>query len=144
MNTRTLFTPATNAVTLVRNEVERMFDNVFSFNNADSRSYPSLNLIDDESNLFVEAELPGVRMEDLDVTVADGMLVISGKRTAVTPEGSSTLRRERGSLEFERSISLPTNVEPSETKAVLRDGILTLTLPKSVNSRARQVPVTED
>ena len=144
MNTRALFTPATNAVTLVRNEVERMFDNVFCCNNADSRDYPSLNMIDDDSNIYVEAELPGVQMEDVEVTVADGMLMISGRRSAVTPEGASTLRRERGSLEFERSISLPTNVEPADTKAVLRDGILTLTLPKSVNSRARQVPVTED
>ncbi|MBG83332.1 MAG: hypothetical protein CMJ40_02165 [Phycisphaerae bacterium] len=143
MNTRALFTPATNAVTLVRNEVERMFDNVFCCNNADSRTYPSLNMIDDDNNIYVEAELPGVKMENVEVTVADGMLIISGHRTAVTPEGANTLRRERGSLEFERSISLPTNVEPSDTKAVLKDGILTLTLPKSVNSRARQVPVTE-
>lgn len=143
MNTRALFTPATNAVTLVRNEVERMFDNVFCCNSAGSQSYPSLNMIDDDTNIYVEAELPGVKMEDIDVTVADGTLVISGHRSAVTPDGANTLRRERGSLDFERSISLPSNVDPVDTKAVLRDGILTLTLPKTVNSRARQVQVTE-
>ena len=143
MNTRALFTPATNAVTLVRNEVERMFDNVFTSHGSDTRDYPSLNLIDDQDNIYVEAELPGVQMEDIDVTVADGMLTINGRRTASTPNGASTLRRERGSLEFSRSIALPTNVEPAETKAVLKDGILTLTLPKSVNAKARQVPVIE-
>ena len=143
MNTRALFSPATNAVTLVRNEVERMFDNVFCCSNAGSQGYPSLNMIDDDNNIYVEAELPGVKMEDVEVSVADGMLTVSGHRTAVTPVGADTLRRERGSLEFERSISLPANVDPADTRAVLRDGVLTLTLPKTVNSRARQVPVTE-
>jgi HSP20 family protein len=144
MNTRALFTPATNAMTLMRNEVERMFDNAFCCNSVESRGYPSLNMIDDDTNIYVEAEIPGVQMENINVTVADGMLSINGTRSAVTPEGASTLRRERGSLEFERSISLPTNVDPAGTRAVLRNGILTLTLPRSANCRARQVPVTAD
>jgi HSP20 family protein len=142
MNTRALFTPATNAMTLVRNEVERMFDNVFSYGNS-TRTFPSLNMIEGENTIYVEAELPGVSMNDLDVTVQDEMLTLSGRRDVATPEGASTLRRERGVLEFERSIALPTNVEMEGTNAVLRNGILTLELPKSVNARARQVPVTE-
>merc|ERR1712080_38890 len=70
MNTRALFTPAANAMTHVRNEVERMFDSVLSLNSA-TRNYPSLNMIDDDQNVYVEAELPGVQMDDLEVTVAD-------------------------------------------------------------------------
>ena len=142
MNTRALFTPASNAMTLVRNEVERMFDNVFSAGNG-TQNFPSLNMIEGDNTIYVEAELPGVKMEDLEVTVQDGMLIISGRRDVTTPDGASTLRRERGVLEFDRSISLPTNIEVEGTNAVLRNGILTLELPKSVNARARQVPVTE-
>ena len=142
MNTRALFTPASNAMTLVRNEVERMFDNVFSSGNS-TRHFPSLNMIESDNTVYVEAELPGVRMKDLEVTVQDGVVTISGRRDVTTPEEASTLRRERGVLDFERSISLPTNVEVEGTNAVLRNGILTLELPKSVNAMARRVPVTE-
>ena len=142
MNTRALFTPASNAMTLVRNEVERMFDNVFSAGSS-TRTFPSLNMIEGDNTIYVEAELPGVQMKDLEVTVQDGMLMISGRRNVTTPDGASTLRRERGVLEFERSIALPTNIEVDGTNAVLRNGILTLELPKSVNARARQVPVSE-
>ena len=60
MNTRALFTPATNAVTLVRNEVEHMFDNVFCCNRR-VQSYV-INMIDDDTNIYVKAELPGVKM----------------------------------------------------------------------------------
>ena len=142
MNTRALFTPATNAMTLVRNEVERMFDNVFS-SGIGTRTFPSLNMIEDDSTIYVEAELPGVQMTDLNVMVHDGMLTISGRRDVATPDGANTLRRERGVLEFERSIALPTNVEVEGTNAMLRDGVLTLSLPKSINAQARRVPVTE-
>ncbi|MCH2132460.1 MAG: Hsp20/alpha crystallin family protein [Phycisphaerales bacterium] len=142
MNTRALFTPAGNAMTLVRNEVERMFDNVLA-SHSGTRAYPSLNMIDDDNNVYVEAELPGVRMEDVDVTVADGVLTISGRRTVTTPVDTNAIRRERGDLEFERSISLPANVEANGTEAVLREGVLLLTMPKSENAKARRVQVTE-
>jgi len=142
MNTRALFTPATNAMTLVRNEVERMFDNVFSCATG-SRTFPSLNMIDDDTTIYVEAELPGIQMSDLDVIVNDGILTISGRRDVTTPDGADTLRRERGVLEFERSIALPTSVEADGTNAVLRNGILTLSLPKSTNAQARRIQVTE-
>ena len=138
MNTRALFTPAGNAMTLVRNEVERMFDNVLA-SHSGTRAYPSLNMIDDDNNVYVEAELPGVRMEDVDVTVADGVLTISGRRTVTTPVDTNAIRRERGDLEFERSISL----EANGTEAVLREGVLLLTMPKSENAKARRVQVTE-
>jgi len=140
MNTRALFNPATNAMTLVRNEVERMFDNVFS---SGGRAFPSLNMIDDDNSVYVEAELPGVQMEDLEVTLVDGELTISGRRNVQTPVGASTVRRERGVLEFDRTISLPTNVEADGTNAVLRDGILTLSMPKTATAAARRVTVTQ-
>jgi len=142
MNTRTLFTPATNAMTQVRNEVERMFDNVFPFNSG-SRNYPSFNMIDDDQNVYVEAEMPGVRMEDLEITVADGMLTISGRRTVTAPAEANPIRRERGVIEFERSLALPTTLDADGTQAVLRNGILMLTMPKTANAKPRRVEVTQ-
>merc|ERR1711881_403247 len=127
MNTRTLFTPATNALTQVRDEVERMFDNAFPFSSG-TRSYPTFNMIEDEDRIYVEAEMPGVRMEDLEITVANGMLTISGRREVTVPEQASTLRRERKAIEFERSLSLPATLDASGTEAVLRDGLLVLTM----------------
>jgi len=128
---------------MVRNEVERMFDNVFT-NGTGTRAYPSLNMIDGENNIYIEAELPGVTAEELEVTIADGMLTLTGRRTVSTPEGASTLRRERGTLEFERTISLPGNVNFGDTNAVLRDGILMLTLSKSEAAKARRVTVVAE
>lgn len=141
MNTRTLFTPATNALTQVRNEVERMFDNAFPFSSG-TRSYPTFNMIEDEDRVYVEAEMPGVRMEDLEITVANGMLTISGRREVTAPEDANTLRRERKAIEFERSLSLPGTLDASETEAVLRDGVLVLTMPKVEKAKARRVEVT--
>jgi HSP20 family protein len=141
MNTRTLFTPATNAISQVRNEVERMFDNAFPFSST-TQSYPTFNMIEDEDRVYVEAEMPGVRMEDLEITVANGMLTISGRRDVTALEDANTLRRERKAIEFERSLSLPTTLDSSETEAVLRDGILVLTMPKVEKAKARRVEVT--
>ena len=142
MNTRTLFTPATNAISHVRNEVERMFDNVFPFNSG-TRSYPSFNMIEDQDRIYVEAEMPGVRMDDLEITVANGLLTITGRREVNTPEDANTLRRERKAIEFERSLSLPATLDASETEAVLRDGVLVLTMPKVEKAKARRVEVTQ-
>jgi HSP20 family protein len=141
MNTRTLFTPTTNAISQVRNEVERMFDNAFPFSSS-TRSYPTFNMIEDEDRVYVEAEMPGVRMEDLEITVTNGMLTISGRREVTALEDASMLRRERKAIEFERSLSLPNTLDASETEAVLRDGILVLTMPKVEKAKARRVEVT--
>ena len=142
MNTRSLFNPTTTALKNVRHEVERMFDNVFAAN-ASSRAYPAINLIEDDETIRIEAELPGIVLEDLDITVADGILTLRGRRMSDSHDDASALRRERTALEFERSLTLPSAVESDRTEAVLRNGVLTITVPKSESARMRKVHVTQ-
>ncbi len=141
MTTRTFFNPNSATLANVRHEVERMFDNVFSANSG-SRIYPAVNVLEDEDTFRVEAELPGIVLEDLSVTVADGELTLSGRRTKVNPPEATALRRERGTLEFERSLTLPSSCETDGIEAVMRNGVLTVSVPKSERARTRQIEVT--
>ena len=101
-------------------------------------------MIEDDNNLRFEAELPGVRATDLDVTVADHMLTISGRRTLESPEDATSLRRERSTHTFERIVRIPTGVDSDQIDATLADGILTVTLPKAEGTRTRRIAVREN
>jgi HSP20 family protein len=154
MNTQTILAPATTAMDSLRYEIDRAFDRLTTpalasvwpttrFLDA-IRPHPAVNMIEDDNALFFEAELPGVAAIDLDVTVADTMLTISGTRTLESPEDSTSLRRERSTHTFERIVRIPTGVDADRIDAALTDGILTVTLPKLEGTRTRRVAVREN
>ncbi len=154
MNTRTMLAPATTAMDSLRHEIDRAFDRLTTpalasvwpttrFLDA-IRPHPAVNMIEDDNNLRFEAELPGVRATDLDVTVADHMLTISGRRTLESPEDATSLRRERSTHTFERIVRIPTGVDSDQIDATLADGILTVTLPKAEGTRTRRIAVREN
>jgi HSP20 family protein len=94
----------------------------------------------DES--IVVAELPGVRKEDLKISIQDGQLTISGERRQhQLPENSSWLRNEAWSGEFSRTIQLPHEVKEDGVSAELKNGILRIVLPKAEEVRAREIKV---
>ena len=148
MNTQALLTP-NNAMNRVRYGIDRMFDTmvpafVRNIGLTDARlTGPSVNLIEDDDRLYVEAELPGVAMEDLEITVADNTLTIGGARSLSVPDDATPLRQERGDLVFERSLGLPTQVEVDAVEARMVDGVLRVTLPKASTSRTRRIAVTQ-
>ena len=148
MNTQALLTP-NNAMNRVRYGIDRMFDTmvpafVRNIGLTDARlTGPSVNLIEDDDRLYVEAELPGVALEDLEITVADNTLAISGVRNLSVPDQATPLRQERGDLVFERSLGLPTQVEVDAVEAQMADGVLRITLPKVSTSRTRRIDVTQ-
>lgn len=100
--------------------------------------YPALNLWEDADRFVVEAELPGVKPEAVDIQVVDGVLTLKASRE--TPD-AAYLRRERMSGAFVRSIELPAGVDADRVEAALRDGILTITLPKAEAAKPRRIPV---
>lgn len=130
----------------LRNEVDRLMGDFFSGQqpaarwNA-NRAYPAVNVWEEGEHLFAEAELPGAKSEDVDVSVAADELTIRGRRTAGVPEGSPYHRQEREVGEFSRTLRLPYEVDADGVEATLSDGVLLLKLPKAVSARPRKIQV---
>jgi len=103
---------------------------------------PALDLYQNDDNVVAIVELPGMRKEDIDISLHDGMLTIAGERQGSSGEGQSAERTERFSGKFRRSITLPTRVEASKVGASYKDGILTVTLPKAEEAKPKKVEVT--
>ena len=103
---------------------------------------PALDLYQNNDNVVAVVELPGMRKEDIDISLHDGMLTIAGERQISSGEGENAERTERFSGKFRRSISLPTRVDASKVNASYKDGILTVTLPKAEEAKPKKVEVT--
>lgn len=104
---------------------------------------PAVDMLDDKDKLTVKAELPGFRREDLDVSVQNNNLVISGERKSDEEKKDGEFyRSERFYGKFHRSIPLPATVDTGKIAAKYRDGLLTITLPKSEQAKAKQIEVT--
>jgi len=107
--------------------------------------YPPVNVWDDDENIYLEAELPGVTSEDLEITVTDGNRVtLKGQRKS--PEGGGTTwhRQERGGGSFTRTLALPVLVDADRVEAHFELGGLRVTLPKSPRARPRRIEVTQN
>ena len=106
-----------------------------------SGALPPLNVWEAEKYLYVEAEIPGVKMDDIDVSVLGDELTIKGERKNETDDGVSFHRRERRMGAFSRTIQLPTAVDAQGVQATLRDGVLTVTLSKAASVLPRRITV---
>src|SRR6266581_5386415 len=102
---------------------------------------PALDLYQNNDNVIVRVELPGMRKEDIEISLQDGMLTISGERKREKAEGDKAERTERYVGKFRRSISLPTMVDSNKVSATYRDGILSVTLPKAEEAKPKQIQV---
>jgi HSP20 family protein len=106
-----------------------------------SSAWPRLNLYDEGSNLVLKADVPGLSEKDVQVTLNESGLSISGERKVVAPEGYSAHRQERPSFTFSRSLTLPCKVDPEQTQALVKNGVLTVTLAKAPEAQPRQIAV---
>lgn len=102
---------------------------------------PAVNVWEDDENLYAEAELPGLRMEDLQVSVHGRELTIRGRRREIKEDDATYRQHERPTGEFARVLELPAPVDADRVNAVLADGVLTLTLPKVPEARRRRIEV---
>ena len=108
------------------------------------RSFPALNIWEDDERFYVEAEMPGLTMDDIGVHILGNDLTINGERQETTDEKYTYHRQERGTGTFARSIVLPTEVDPDKVEAVLNNGVLTITLPKAATVKARKITVQSE
>ena len=103
---------------------------------------PALDLYQDNDNVVPTVELPGMRKEDIDISLNDGVLTIAGERQNSLGEGENAERTERFSGKFRRSITLPSRVDAGKVSASYKDGILTVTLPKAEEAKPRQIQIS--
>ena len=102
---------------------------------------PALDIYQTNDDVVAVVELPGMRKEEIDISLQDGMLTISGERKDEAPEGDKSARTERFVGKFRRSITLPTRVDINKVNATYKDGILTVTLPKAEDVKPKQIQV---
>jgi HSP20 family protein len=104
---------------------------------------PALDLYQSNDNVIAVVELPGMRKEDIEISLHDGTLTISGERKREnSSDGDKAERTERYVGTFRRSIALPTRVDAGKVSATYRDGILTVTLPKAEEVKPKQIQVS--
>jgi HSP20 family protein len=103
---------------------------------------PSVDISETDNEYVIKAEIPEVKKEDVKVTVEDGQLTIQGERKQEKEEKGKRFHRvERSYGSFMRSFGVPDNVDESKAKAEFKDGMLTLTLPKSEKAKPRALEV---
>jgi HSP20 family protein len=106
------------------------------------RSQPAVNVWEEKDVLKVEMELPGVKSAQLDISVAGGELSVRVNVPEEVQEGLTYHRRERPVGSFSRLVRLPAEVNADRVEADLRDGVLTITLPKAESAKPRKINVT--
>ena len=104
-------------------------------------NYPRTNLYDKGDVFELVAEVPGLTNDDLEVKIQGNYLEITGTREVKAPEGYRAHRSERGSASFTRSLTLPSDVDSSKVTAILKDGLLVLSLPKAEAAKPRQISI---
>jgi HSP20 family protein len=106
-----------------------------------AKPFPALNVWEQDETFYAEAELPGLKNEDLEISVVGNELSIKGHRPETTEEGITYHRQERGTGEFVRVVRLPVEVDPDKVQASLTDGVLRLVLPKAEAAKPRRIEV---
>ena len=134
----------------VRNQMQRLHDDMnrlFGRHAVGNRDlgqgvYPTLNLFEDDNNLYVEAELPGFGADDVEMYVnSENQLNIKGQRKPPEHKSGTWHRQERGFGSFTRTVELPGAVDGDNVSAAFADGVLTITLPKRQKAKPRRIDV---
>jgi len=103
--------------------------------------FPPINVFQQGDDILAIIELPGINKNDLQIQVKENAIRISGRKDVNLPEGTSMHRRERISGDFDRTLSLPVQLDPDGIKAEYRNGILALFLPRSERDKPRTIQI---
>ena len=136
----------------IQEEMNRMFDEFFSrkperwsWGKNGGEWAPVVDITEKEEGFVVTAELPGLTQDDVHVSMTDNILTIRGeKKQEKRVEEANYHRLERSYGSFQRSFSLPSQVEASKIKATFKNGVLTVDLPKSEKARPKEIAIKVD
>ncbi len=132
----------------IREEMNRLFDDFFSGWPERRRGLlegewaPSVDVAETDEDIVVTAELPGVKQDDVEISVVDDVLTIKGEKKEEKEVKEKNYHRiERSYGSFQRSLSLPVGVQSDKAKATYKDGVLKVTIPKSEEARPKQIKI---
>jgi HSP20 family protein len=104
--------------------------------------FPHINASEDDQNLYVRSELPGIEPHEIEISVEGDTLTLRGERKLPEAgEGVNYHRREREAGRFRRVVTLPAKINPNGVEAIFKNGVLKIVLPKAAEARAIQVKV---
>ncbi len=127
----------------LQRRMDRLFDDFagdyhWPFTNGRGAMTPTIDVSETDKEVTVEAELPGVDEKDIDVTLTDNLLTIKGEKKQEKEEKKKDFHlTERSYGSFSRSMTLPFDADPGKIKAAFKDGVLTITLPKPPEVKAK-------
>ena len=139
------FTNMLGELNRFRNQMDRLFES-YGFDDVGwpglAVAYPPVNIWDDNENVYAEAELPGLQLNDLEIYVTGGnQLTVKGERKEPAVEKGVWHRQERGFGAFTRVITLPMAVNSDKIEAKFCNGVLTITMPKDEAAKPRRIMV---
>ena len=125
-------------------DINQAFASSGSHPNHATLSYPSLKVVETESELVVEALLPGTQLSDLEITITkDREIVIQGNKPSLAEQEKSAWHlRETDFGKFNRTLFLPVRIDSDKSKAFLEDGVLKIVLPKHSSEQGRKIPIS--
>lgn len=131
----------------LRDEIDRLFEaplaELAGGANLLSGWTPALDVYEQKDSFVIKVELPGMKKEDISVSLHDGSVSLSGERKSETQhEDAEVYRAERFFGRFQRTVTLPAPVAPDKVKAQYKDGVLTVTLPKTEEAKPKQIDVS--
>jgi HSP20 family protein len=112
-------------------DVERMW----------SGRFPRLSFVDNGASMVLEADVPGLADKDVQLTIHQDTLTLTGERGHDAPQGWFVHRQERAPVRFSRSFALPCKVDPEKSTATLKNGVLTITLAKATEAQPKQIAI---
>jgi HSP20 family protein len=128
--------------------VDRLFRDAFTWPRLFGDVYPtasrfglSSNLYETHDSYIMQVPLPGVTVDELEITAHENVLTLRGKSEVTVPEGAQSIWVGMGGGEFREEVTLPGDVDADQASAEYHDGILTLTLPKTERAKVRQIKV---
>jgi HSP20 family protein len=128
----------------LRDEINRLFDfdSWPESTGLFDRSFsPSLDVVEHDDEFAVSIDLPGVSEKDIDITVANNVLTVRGEKNEEKEEKGRYYRKETWSGGFQRTISLPNTVDANKVEAGMKNGVLTVRLPKREEAKPKRISV---
>jgi HSP20 family protein len=134
-----------NSLTTLHNEMDDLFDSFFRGLErpfAGYRTWPAIDVAEDENSIIVRAEVPGCSAEDIDISVHGNTLTISGeKKISEEKKEKDYYHVESSYGSFRRELTLPTDVDADKVDAAYKNGVLSITLPKAAQAKTIKVKV---
>lgn len=136
-----------NGMMTLRKDMDRLFDRIwdrdwFEAAHLTEGTAPALDMVETDQDVLITVDVPGMDAKDIHVTVRENLLILRGeKRTEMERKDEKQYRLERTFGAFTRHLALPVPVDAAKVNAQVRNGVLTVTLPKTKEAKGLEVPV---